>query len=98
MTINDENEDSCCSCSQTFERRFMLTLVFSLIGFDYISFYIVAIWPWRWWETLFGFFNIIFFNIVVFLLMVSYVKTIFINPGHVPPNYVGLNLENLEKH
>lgn len=90
---NDDEDDECCDCgcSPTFERRFMLTLVFSLITFCYVSYYFISVIPWEWYKTQWGWFNIILFNTFVGLLMVSYLKSIFTNAGEVPKDYVRFN-------
>lgn len=85
-----DDDDSCCDgcLSPTAERRLLLTLVWSLITFAYISYYVVIIFPWEYYKTLPGILHILFFNVVVALLVYSYTHAIFVNAGDVPKNYV----------
>jgi hypothetical protein len=66
----------------------MLTLVWSMIAFAYVSYWFVIIFPWDWHEHLTGVAHILFFNTVVGLLVYSYLKAIFSNAGDVPRDYV----------
>lgn len=85
-----DDEDSCCDCGlpPTVERRLLLTLVWSLIAFAYVSYYVVLIIPWNYHHSAWGIAHLLFFNVVVGLLVTSYWKAIFTNAGDVPRNYV----------
>ena len=85
-----DDEDSCCDCglSPTVERRLLLTLVWSLITFAYISFYAIVFIPWSFYNYLSGIIHFVIFNTIVGLLLSSYIKAIFTNAGQVPKDYV----------
>lgn len=88
-----DDEDSCCDCglSPTVERRLLLTLVWALIIFAYISYYAIVYLPWNYYNSMAGIAHIIFFNIIVALMFVSYVKSIFTDAGQVPKDYVRIS-------
>ena len=85
-----DEEDGCCDLglSPTVERRLMLTLVWSLIIFAYVSYYLVLVVPWEWYETLSGSLHVLFFNTVVGMLVYSYIRAIFTNAGDSRKDYV----------
>lgn len=87
-----DDEDGCCDLglSPVVERRFLLTLVWSLIVFAYVSFYVVIIVPWDYYEHFSGLFHVLFFNTIVGLMAYSYIHAIFTNAGDVPRDYVRL--------
>jgi hypothetical protein len=76
----------------------MLTLVWSLIIFAYVSYYLVLVVPWEWYETLSGSLHVLFFNTVVGMLVYSYIRAIFTNAGdsrkdYIPPDATKEQLE-----
>lgn len=85
-----DDEDSCCDCglSPTVERRLLLTLVWTLITFAYISYYAIVYIPWNWHTSFWGIVHIVIFNAIVVMLLMSYTKSIFTSAGEVPRDYV----------
>jgi palmitoyltransferase len=65
-----------------------LVLVSILIGFAYVSWWIVVAIHWQWWTTAFGLANTIIFNFIVLMIVVSWGRTIFSDPGYNSPGWV----------
>lgn len=84
----EDDDDTCCGLPPKWERRVLLTLVSTLITFCYVSFWILSIVPWRWWQTWTGLFNIALFHTLTGTLIYSYYKSITSSPGYVPYNWV----------
>jgi len=85
-----DDDDGCCDLglSPVVERRALLTLVWMMIIFAYISYYVIVIAPWDYHEYFSGALHMLFFNSVVGLMAYSYVQAIFRNAGDVPRDYV----------
>lgn len=85
-----DEDDGCCDLGlgPVVERRFMLTLVWSLITFAYFSYYFAIVLPWEYYGTVSGVMHLLFFNTVVGLLVFSYIKAIFTNAGDASKDYV----------
>lgn len=85
----DEDDCPCCKCcSQKCQDRSLLVLVGILIGFAYVSWWIVVGLHWQWWTTAFGLANTIIFNFIVLMIVVSWGRTIYSDPGYNPPGWV----------
>lgn len=85
-----DEDDGCCDLGlgPVVERRFMLTLVWSLITFAYFSYYFAIVLPWEYYGTVSGVMHLLFFNTVVGLLVFSYIKAIFTNAGDASKDYI----------
>jgi len=89
IMCEDDDDCPCCSCcSQKCQDRSLLVLVAILIGFAYMSWWIVVAIHWQWWTTSFGLINTIVFNFIVLMIVVSWVRTIYSDPGFNPPGWV----------
>lgn len=79
-----------CDVSMKWERRILISVVSTFIGFAYISFWILAIIPFKWLTTVTGLTNITLFHYSTFMVLLSYYRTIVTKPGYVPKDWVCL--------
>lgn len=80
--------DDECEISLKWEKRIMISVVSTFIGFAYISFWILGIFPFKWWTTIPGLIHIALFHYFTFMVLLSYYRTIVTNPGFVQKDWV----------
>eukprot|EP01128_Nolandella_sp_AFSM9_P001005 TRINITY_DN11120_c0_g1_i1.p1 TRINITY_DN11120_c0_g1~~TRINITY_DN11120_c0_g1_i1.p1 ORF type:complete len:341 (+),score=33.77 TRINITY_DN11120_c0_g1_i1:56-1078(+) len=97
---DEEGEDDCCACCpRVYQDRCFVITVLTQMAIGIVSYWMIIILPWKWYNSVFGLLHILALHTTYALMLTAYFKTMYTPAGRVPAGWAppGITEEETEQ-